>query len=198
MQQIYEHDVPVETILLCTYETWLKINKCVTHTYRLSVASVVVGVVESTAYWEFCAYTSRQLLHNISDNRQLLCSSGFTGRKMRYASFCCDKHSNAKVAPACKNKHHFWPSSDYFVVWPTMSCFTDWSKRRHVSLSVIICSPLHGHPGWHRNVTRVTLRCHPGWRHGTFTKCKRNIYSTLFFYVLLFVFVFWRLTVSFY
>jgi len=34
-----------------------------------------------------------------------------------------------------------------------MRCFADWSKRRHVTLSIIICSPLHGHPGWHYNVT---------------------------------------------
>jgi len=40
-----------------------------------------------------------------------------------------------------------------FVIWPTTSCFADWSKRRHVTLSIIICSPLHGRPGWHYNVT---------------------------------------------
>ena len=49
------------------------------------------------------------------------------------------------------------------VVWPTMSCFADWSKHCHVTLSIIICSPLH-----------------PGWRHVMFTKCKHKIYSTLF------------------
>jgi len=42
-----------------------------------------------------------------------------------------------------------------------MSCFADWSKRLHVTLSIIICSPLHGHV--------------------MFTKCKRNIYTTLSF-----------------
>jgi len=36
---------------------------------------------------------------------------------------------------------------------PTMSCFADWSKRRHVTLSIIICSPLHGYPVWHPSVT---------------------------------------------
>ena len=44
------------------------------------------------------------------------------------------------------------------VVWPSMSCFADWSKRHHVTLSIIMCSPLRGHPGWHYNVTRVTSR----------------------------------------
>ena len=43
--------------------------------------------------------------------------------------------------------------SDNDVAWPSMSCFADWSKRRHVTLSIIISSPLHGHPGWHYNVT---------------------------------------------
>ena len=42
------------------------------------------------------------------------------------------------------------------VVWPTMSCFADWSKRRQVTLSIIIC-PLHGHPVWHHNVTRCDV-----------------------------------------
>ena len=46
--------------------------------------------------------------------------------------------------------------SKHIVVWPTMSCFGDRSERRHVTLSIIICSPLDGHPGWH-NVTRVIL-----------------------------------------
>jgi len=48
-------------------------------------------------------------------------------------------------------------SSYFIVVWPTMSCFADWSKCRNVTLSIIVCSPLHVHPGWHYNVTRVTL-----------------------------------------
>ena len=26
-----------------------------------------------------------------------------------------------------------------FVVWPTTSCFADWSKRRHVTLRIIDC-----------------------------------------------------------
>jgi len=26
-----------------------------------------------------------------------------------------------------------------FVVWPTMSCFADWSKRRHVTFTIIEC-----------------------------------------------------------
>jgi len=42
---------------------------------------------------------------------------------------------------------------------------------------------------------RVTLQCHPGWRHVTFTKCKRKIYYTLFLFTFCF---FWHLTVSFY
>jgi len=48
--------------------------------------------------------------------------------------------------------------TNLFVVWPTMSCFADLSKRRHVTLNIVICSPLHGHPGWHYNATRVTSR----------------------------------------
>ena len=59
--------------------------------------------------------------------------------------------------------------SKQFVVWPTMSCFADWSKRRHVTLSVIICSPLHSHPGWHYSyvhlftVTQGDIIMSPGW-----------------------------------
>jgi len=29
------------------------------------------------------------------------------------------------------------------VVWPTTSCFADWSKRRHVTLSIIECRTIH-------------------------------------------------------
>jgi len=74
------------------------------------------------------------------------------------------------------------------VVWPTMSCFADWSKRRHVTLSIITCSPLHSHPGWHYNVTpgdvtwrslnanvRYILRCF----------CLRFVCFVCFFGVLL-------------
>ena len=48
-------------------------------------------------------------------------------------------------------------SSYLVVVWPTMSCFADWSKCCYVTLSLIICSPLYGHPGWH------TMS--PGWHY---------------------------------
>ena len=57
------------------------------------------------------------------------------------------------------------------VVWPTMSCFTDWSKRRHVTLSIIIRSSYF---------TLIASVCWSG--HLTFTKCKRKIYSTLFLF----------------
>jgi len=33
---------------------------------------------------------------------------------------------------------------------------------------------------------RMTLQCHPGWRHVTFTKCKRKIYYTLFLFTFCF------------
>jgi len=33
------------------------------------------------------------------------------------------------------------------VVWPTMSCFADWSKSRHVTLNIIICSYYNVTPG---------------------------------------------------
>jgi len=41
----------------------------------------------------------------------------------------------------------------------------DWSKRRHVTLSIIICSPLHGHPWWHYNVTPGDIIMSPGWHY---------------------------------
>ena len=34
----------------------------------------------------------------------------------------------------------------YFVVWPTMSCFADWSKRRHVTLIKVEWSTRDGQP----------------------------------------------------
>jgi len=51
------------------------------------------------------------------------------------------------------------------VVWPTVSCFADWSKRCHVTLSIIICSPLQGHPVWHYNVTHVTTVMSHVWHY---------------------------------
>ena len=39
-------------------------------------------------------------------------------------------------------------------------------------------------------VTRLTLQCHPGWRHVTFTKCKRKMYSTLFLFTFCLYFCF--------
>ena len=36
--------------------------------------------------------------------------------------------------------------SEYcIVVWPTTSCFADWSKRRHVTFSIIEWRAIHGH-----------------------------------------------------
>jgi len=64
-----------------------------------------------------------------------------------------------------------------------MSCFTDWSKRRHVTLSIIICSLFHAHLGWHYNVTsgeRVS-------GHVTFTQCKRQTSDLLVSYWLLYI-----------
>ena len=91
---------------------------------------------------------------------------------------------NLKGIDESKTPHYRSTSiqqTDLFVVWPTMSCFADWSKRHHVTLSIIICSPLHGHPGWQMS---------PGWRHVIFTKCKRKIYSTLFLFTFFVFFVF--------
>jgi len=56
-----------------------------------------------------------------------------------------------------------------------MSCFADWSKRCHVTLSIIICSLFHGHPGWRYNVT-------PGEQ----TKCKRQTADRVVYYWLLY------------
>jgi len=75
-------------------------------------------------------------------------------------------------------------------VWPTMSCFADWSKRRHVTLSIIIWSTLHGHPVWHYNVTRVSYVLSV-WRHVMFIKCKHKIYSTLFLFTFSLFFGIW-------
>jgi len=71
--------------------------------------------------------------------------------------------------------------TQHIVVWPTMSCFADWSKRRHVTLSIIICLPLHGHPGWHYNVTPVDVT----WR-----LLNANVRYILRCFCLCFVFVF--------
>ena len=69
-----------------------------------------------------------------------------------------------------------------FVVWPTEllrwlvetpSCDTEHYHMFTASRS----------PGRHYNVTWVTLKCRPGWRHVTFIKCKRKIYSTLFLFI---------------
>ena len=47
------------------------------------------------------------------------------------------------------------------VVWPTTSCFADWSKRRHVTLSIIEWRTIHGHDlvrssDMSKNVRRTT------------------------------------------
>jgi len=74
----------------------------------------------------------------------------------------------------------------WLVAWPATSCFADWSKRRHVTLSSIEWSTRHSRP----IVIIMTTS------HVTFTRyilhCKRNIYSTLF------LFTFWRYRWYFY
>jgi len=79
----------------------------------------------------------------------------------------------------CALMRHFQPQVRRFII---LDCrMTNYEllrwlvKTPSVTLSIIICSPLHGHLGWHYNVS-------PGWRHVTFTKCKRKIYSTLFLF----------------
>jgi len=78
-----------------------------------------------------------------------------------------DGKCRTRAAPLCNIFN--LSSSCLIVVWPTLSSFADWSKRHHVTLSIIICSPLHGHPGW-----------------------------VVFVYVLFFFCFFLRLTASFY
>ena len=65
---------------------------------------------------------------------------------------CCCVTPTSTTSPSCVHVSA-GNRAIIVVVWPSMSCFADWSKRRHVTLSIIICSPLHGHPGWHYNVT---------------------------------------------
>jgi len=58
------------------------------------------------------------------------------------------------------------------VVWPTMSCFADWSKCHHVTFIIIEWS------------TCRSRQCIIAMIHGhmTFTKCKRKIYSMWFLF----------------
>jgi len=69
--------------------------------------------------------------------------------------FCCQVPSSSKLyrwctvymsatAPECDISTS--GSSYLIVAWPTTSCFTDWSKRRHVTSSIIECPPRHGRP----------------------------------------------------
>ena len=39
-----------------------------------------------------------------------------------------------------------------FVIWPTMSCFADWSKRRHVTFTIIECWTC-----WQCDIANITL-----------------------------------------
>ena len=57
----------------------------------------------------------------------------------------------ASVAVA-QTLSHLW--TVVFVVWPTMSCFADCSKRLHVTLRIIVCPPVWRH-------RRMTIYCHP-------------------------------------
>jgi len=41
---------------------------------------------------------------------------------------------------------HTYKVTNLFVVWPTMTCFADWSKRRHVSFVIIEWWTRHGRP----------------------------------------------------
>jgi len=47
----------------------------------------------------------------------------------------------------------------FIVVWPTTSCFADWSKRRHVNFSIIDSSTLHDS----LSSDIFTLRENVGW-----------------------------------
>ena len=49
---------------------------------------------------------------------------------------------------------HYRPSS-VIVVWPTTSCFADWSKRRHVTLRIIDCQEVV------LTCYRIFTTCHP-------------------------------------
>ena len=59
--------------------------------------------------------------------------------------------------------------AEFIVVWPTTSCFADWSRCRHVTLIVIEWSTRHGWP-------RVIIMIHG---HVTFTICKHRNKSEL-------------------
>jgi len=98
-------------------------------------------------------------------------------------------HCADSATEAAQWRHQHTRLSAIIVVWPTMSCFADWSIRRHVTLSIIICSPLHGHPGWHYNVTPGEVK----WRW--LNANVRYILRCFYLRSVCFLFLFWRLTV---
>ena len=62
------------------------------------------------------------------------------------------------------------------VVWPTTSCFADWSKRRHVTLRIIDCQEVV------LTFYRIFITCHPQPRdmstHVTWSRVTCCKYST--------------------
>ena len=59
------------------------------------------------------------------------------------SSTTTDRHRTFALPRPPRRPRHLSPdnSTQFTVVRPTVSCFADWSKRRHVTSSVIICSP---------------------------------------------------------
>ena len=57
--------------------------------------------------------------------------------------------------PKCKT--YIWNAemTEVIVVWPTTSCFADWSKRRHVTLRIIDCQEVV------LACYRILITCHP-------------------------------------
>jgi len=99
-----------------------------------------------------CVY---RLTHVVLEKRPLnrcRCSVSFS-QKMLLLKLAC--HSSVTISVNGLKCYQY--ESHVTVVWPIMSCFADWSKCHHVTLSIIICSPLHSHPGWQYNMTWCSL-----------------------------------------
>ena len=118
----------------------------------------------------------------VTECRWLMGRQNFPARMPCTASQLLDRQVCHKSSQWCRVPEAI------VVLWSTMSCFADWSKCCHVTLSIIICSLVHDHLGWHYNVTPGDIMWRPlnaNARYILRCFCVRSVCFFLFFGILL-------------
>ena len=124
---------------------WLKCRQCWSRTFwarTVMLWPACRGIIR--CWWQFLLMTNfieQKLVRQNSRNRlhQLRYEQKFAGWTIFSCSTACiqEWYKFCIAIPVLLLSTFPWHWIAYIVVWPTTSCYADWSKRDHVTLVII-------------------------------------------------------------